>query len=75
MYLVIDLNNGIAKRFRDLTEQQIQALIDCEEYLILKIEPAQAGVELYANSIDEDSNEEKIEEGRIEQNNSIIQVR
>lgn len=84
MFIVIDLNNGVAKSIPDLNEQQIQALTDCEDYLIIRIHtdpteihtiPKNIPVEIRAWTYDENTCEQQIMEGKIEQDGSIIQVR
>lgn len=74
MYIVIELINGHVRRFRNLTEQQIQALTDCEDYLIIKIETADFRTAISASLFDDQFNEETILEGKITQDGSVVQV-
>lgn len=84
MYIVIDLNGGQVRKFNNLTEQQIQALTDCEEYCIIRIhtevkvavddyQPATGTITIC--SFDEDACEQAIKDGIIAQDGSIVEVR
>lgn len=84
MYIVIDLNGGQVRKFGNLTEQQIQALTDCEEYCIIRIHaevkiaaddphPATGTITIW--SFDENTCEQEIKDGIIAQDGSIVEVR
>lgn len=73
MFLVIDTDSNQIYRFKYLSEQEQQALIDCD-WLIIEITSGQVGIALHAVSIDESLDAQPIKEGRLSQDNSIITV-
>jgi hypothetical protein len=80
MYLIFENNSlGVVKQVKDITPQQMQALIDTEEYTIVQIS-GEAGdsssrVKFEAHLVMEDLTMEAVMGGTIMQDSSIVQVR
>lgn len=79
MYLVIERENpNDVRSFKELSEQQLQAISDTEDYVIVKIEihggSAAHPTTPHAFLIMEDLGEERITGGSFRQSGSVVQV-
>lgn len=77
MYIVIEVETSEMKKFKDISDADMQAILDTEDYIIVRIGIAATPEDpnrLYAEFITEDRGCETIMDGTIKQHDSIVQV-
>lgn len=75
MYLVFENANPNAVRsFKELSEQQLQAIMDTEDYTVIHVEATMTEHRLVANLVMEDTTEEVVQGGSFRQSGSVVQV-